>query len=154
MTGIRRMCRLVAFLVMLSSLPALAQMTTPGSSLSAARAAAEPDNSSTSSSITLPTVEVVGVTPVPGSGVDIDKVPAETQVLNGADVTREGNAGALRRGETHALPRPNERMPAFRCRQLLASTASCPWPRRFAVDRTIQRPAPGLETAGNLANVG
>ncbi len=154
MTGIRGMCRLVAVLVMLSGLPALAQMTTPGSSLSAARAAAGPDNSSASSSITLPTVEVVAVTGLPGSGIDIDKLPAKTQVLTGADVTREGNADALRREETHASPRSNERMPAFRCRQLLASTASCPWPRRFAVDRTIQRPAPGLETAGNLANVG
>ncbi len=154
MTGIRGMCRLVAVLVMLSGLPALAQVTAPGASSSAARAAAGPDNSSTSSSITLPTVEVVGVTPLPGSGIDIDKAPAETQVLNGADVTRVGNADALRRGETHALPRSNERMPAFRCRQLLASTASCLWPRRFAVDQTIQRPAPGLETAGNLANVG
>jgi outer membrane receptor protein involved in Fe transport len=46
--------------------------------------------------LTLPTVEVVATTPLLGSGVDAAKVPAETQVLTGADVTREGNADALR----------------------------------------------------------
>jgi iron complex outermembrane recepter protein len=46
--------------------------------------------------ITLPTVEVVGVTPLLGSGVDRDKVPAENQVLTSRDITRDGNADALR----------------------------------------------------------
>src|SRR6516165_10682141 len=46
--------------------------------------------------LTLPTVEVVGATPLLGSGVDAAKVPAQTQVLTGADVTREGNADVLR----------------------------------------------------------
>jgi outer membrane receptor protein involved in Fe transport len=46
--------------------------------------------------LTLPTVEVVATTPLLGSGVDAAKVPAQTQVLTGADVTREGNADALR----------------------------------------------------------
>src|SRR6516225_2926335 len=46
--------------------------------------------------LTLPTIEVVATTPLLGSGVDAAKVPAQTQVLTGADVTREGNADALR----------------------------------------------------------
>jgi iron complex outermembrane recepter protein len=46
--------------------------------------------------LTLPTVEVVGATPLLGSGVDAATVPAETQVLTGAEVSREGNADALR----------------------------------------------------------
>jgi hypothetical protein len=125
MTSIRGMCRLVAVPVMLSSLPALAQMTAPGASS-------------------------VGISPLPGSGVD--KVSAETQVQTG--VTREGNADALRRGETHSSGSANERMPAFWSSQLPASTAFCPWPRRFAVAQVNHKPGSGLETAGNLANVG
>src|SRR5215472_13502590 len=46
--------------------------------------------------LTLPTVEVVATTPLLGSGVDAAKVPAQTQVLTGADISREGNADALR----------------------------------------------------------
>ncbi|HEY3912244.1 MAG TPA: TonB-dependent receptor [Stellaceae bacterium] len=44
----------------------------------------------------LPTVEVVGATPLLGSGVDRSKVPAETRVLTDQDITRDGNADALR----------------------------------------------------------
>jgi iron complex outermembrane recepter protein len=47
-------------------------------------------------SISLPTVEVVAVTPLLGSGVNPDKVPAQTQVLNAQDISRNGNADALR----------------------------------------------------------
>jgi outer membrane receptor protein involved in Fe transport len=47
-------------------------------------------------SISLPTVEVVAATPLLGSGVDRAKVPAETQVLTAPDITRDGNADALR----------------------------------------------------------
>jgi len=44
----------------------------------------------------LPTVEVVGATPLLGSGVDRSKVPAESNVLTGQDIARDGNADALR----------------------------------------------------------
>ena len=47
-------------------------------------------------SISLPTVEVVAATPLLGSGVDRSTVPAQTQVLTGQDITRDGNADALR----------------------------------------------------------
>jgi iron complex outermembrane recepter protein len=58
--------------------------------LSGAAAAQEP------SPITLPTVEVVGATPLLGSGVDRDKVPAETHVLTDRDISRDGYPQALR----------------------------------------------------------
>lgn len=44
----------------------------------------------------LPTIEVVAPTPLLGSGVDRDKVPAETRVLTGRDITRDGTANATR----------------------------------------------------------
>jgi outer membrane receptor protein involved in Fe transport len=40
--------------------------------------------------LSLPAVEVVGATPLLGSGVDRDKVPAETQVLTDRDISRNG----------------------------------------------------------------
>jgi iron complex outermembrane recepter protein len=44
------------------------------------------------------TITVVGTTPLPGGGIDRDKVPSNVQVLSGADLTRDGNidlTGAL-----------------------------------------------------------
>ena len=46
--------------------------------------------------ITLPTVEVVAATPLLGSGVDRNTVPAQTHVLTSRDITRDGDANALR----------------------------------------------------------
>ena len=46
--------------------------------------------------LSLPTVEVVGATPLLGSGVDRDKVPAETQVLTDRDISRNGYPQMLR----------------------------------------------------------
>src|SRR6516164_6669855 len=46
--------------------------------------------------LTLPPVEVVGVTPLLGSGVDRDKVPARTDVLTDQDISRNGYPEALR----------------------------------------------------------
>lgn len=43
----------------------------------------------------LPPVEVIAPTPLLGSGVDRDKVPAETTVLNSKDISRDGNADML-----------------------------------------------------------
>jgi iron complex outermembrane receptor protein len=40
------------------------------------------------------TVTVIGTTPLPGSGIDIDKVPGNVQTVTGADLTREGSASA------------------------------------------------------------
>ena len=46
--------------------------------------------------LTLPTVEIVAASPLLGSGVDRDKVPAQTHVLSDRDISRDGNADALR----------------------------------------------------------
>ncbi|HVZ19919.1 MAG TPA: TonB-dependent receptor [Vicinamibacterales bacterium] len=45
--------------------------------------------------ITLPTVEVVGTTPLPGTGVDRDKVPANVQSLTSSDLALEGSPSVV-----------------------------------------------------------
>lgn len=49
-----------------------------------------------SAGLVLPTVEVVATSPLLGSGVARDKVPAEATVVNSAEISREGDANALR----------------------------------------------------------
>ncbi len=44
---------------------------------------------------TLPPVEVIGTSPLPGTGIDIDKVPANVQTLSSSDLTREGSPSLL-----------------------------------------------------------
>jgi iron complex outermembrane recepter protein len=61
----------------------------------AAQNAATPEETGTPA-VTLPTVEVVGATPLLGSGVDRNKVPAETNVLTDQDISRNGYPQALR----------------------------------------------------------
>ena len=46
--------------------------------------------------IALPPIEVIGATPLLGSGVDRNTVPAETHVLNSNDLKREGTPDLLR----------------------------------------------------------
>ncbi len=46
--------------------------------------------------VTLPTVEIIAATPLLGSGVDRDKVPAETTVLDSTDIRRGGEANMTR----------------------------------------------------------
>jgi iron complex outermembrane recepter protein len=45
--------------------------------------------------ITLPPVEVIGTTPLPGTGIDRDKVPANVQSLTSADLARGGSPSLL-----------------------------------------------------------
>jgi outer membrane receptor protein involved in Fe transport len=45
--------------------------------------------------LTLPTVEVIATTPLLGSGVERDKVPAEATVLTSGDISRNGTADML-----------------------------------------------------------
>jgi iron complex outermembrane receptor protein len=45
--------------------------------------------------ITLPTVQVVGTTPLPGTGIDRDKVPANVQSLTSSDLASEGSASLI-----------------------------------------------------------
>src|ERR1700749_69850 len=58
--------------------------------LSAVAAAQDTASTDAETPLTLPPVEVVGATPLLGSGVDRDKVPAETQVLTDQDISRNG----------------------------------------------------------------
>jgi len=46
--------------------------------------------------IALPTVNVIGSSPLLGSGIDRNKLPAQTSVLNRGDVARDGTPNALR----------------------------------------------------------
>ena len=75
---------MTAVALMSFSAAAIAQQAPPTSS-------AAPDQT-----ITLPTVEVVAATPLLGSGVDRNTVPAQTHVLTSRDITRDGDANALR----------------------------------------------------------
>jgi iron complex outermembrane receptor protein len=55
-----------------------------------AHALAQVSNQSSIDSVT-----VVGTTPLPGTGIEIDKVPGNVQTLNSADLTREGSASTI-----------------------------------------------------------
>src|ERR1700733_11771153 len=44
---------------------------------------------------TLPTVEVIGATPLPGTGIDRDKVPANVQSLTSSDLAGEGTPSLI-----------------------------------------------------------
>jgi iron complex outermembrane recepter protein len=55
-------------------------------------AAAETASDSSASSTAVESVTVVGNTPVPGIGIDSDKLPENIQVLDAASLTREGSA--------------------------------------------------------------
>jgi iron complex outermembrane recepter protein len=75
--GVKGVRVLATGLVWVSGSPAFAQ--TPA-----------PDESPTTPTVTLPTVQVVGVTPLPGSGIDIDKVPANVQSLSSGQLWQDG----------------------------------------------------------------
>jgi iron complex outermembrane recepter protein len=74
---VKGMGALVVGLVLVSDPSAVAQ--TPAA-----------DESSSTPTVTLPTVQVVGVTPLPGSGVDIDKIPANVQSLSSGQLWQDG----------------------------------------------------------------
>ena len=87
----RRILLAPAMVLALLSSPAGAQVSSPPSAT-----VNSTGQSGAPTPITLPEVEVVGATPLLGSGVDRNKVPAQTQVLTNQDITRDGNADALR----------------------------------------------------------
>src|SRR6516162_11744356 len=59
-------------------------------------AAAKAQQPAEEAPLSLPAVEVVGATPLLGSGVDRDKVPAQTQILTDRDISRNGYPQMLR----------------------------------------------------------
>ena len=71
--------------------PAAALMPT----MTLAQAGAAPDDPP-ASEIALPTVNIIGSSPLLGSGIDRNKLPAQTSVLNRGDVARDGTPNALR----------------------------------------------------------
>jgi iron complex outermembrane recepter protein len=58
----------------------------------AASIAAAPASGADGDAATLPTIEVIGTTPLPGIGVDRDKVPANAQTLPAPDTSKQGPA--------------------------------------------------------------
>jgi iron complex outermembrane recepter protein len=79
---VKGMGALVVGLVLVSDPSAVAQ--TPAA-----------DESATTPTVTLPTVQVVGVTPLPGSGVDIDKIPANVQSFSSEQLYPDGQNDLL-----------------------------------------------------------
>jgi len=63
--------------------------------MAVAQTARENPASSAPASIALPTVEVIATSPLPGVGIDRDKVPANVQSLNSSDLTREGTPSLI-----------------------------------------------------------
>ena len=78
----RRILLAPAMVLALLSSPAGAQVSSPPSAT-----VNSTGQSGAATPITLPEVEVVGATPLLGSGVDRNKVPAQTQVLTNQDIT-------------------------------------------------------------------
>jgi iron complex outermembrane receptor protein len=58
--------------------------------LAAAQAAGPPPAAEAPATVTLPTTEVIGTSPLPGTGIDRDKVPANVQSLPSPDTAKQG----------------------------------------------------------------
>jgi iron complex outermembrane recepter protein len=87
--GIRGIGLIAAGLVSFFGSAALAQTPTPENPPPTENPSAA-ENPSATPAITVPPVQVVGVTPLPGSGVDIDKVPANVQSLSSGQLWPDG----------------------------------------------------------------
>jgi outer membrane receptor protein involved in Fe transport len=96
----KHLAALAALLLLLPHV-ALAQASSPnaaapsGSAQPSAQAGATASGTAAIPIEPLPPVDVIGSTPLLGSGVDRSKVPSETQVMTGRDVTLEGPPGYL-----------------------------------------------------------
>ncbi len=55
-----------------------------------------PASGASASEAALPTVNIIGSSPLLGSGIDRNKLPAQTSVLNSGDIARDGTPNALR----------------------------------------------------------
>ncbi len=56
------------------------------------RSMAQTAGSGSSAGGSLPTVTVIGVTPIPGATIDADKVPSNVETVTASDLTRDGTA--------------------------------------------------------------
>jgi iron complex outermembrane receptor protein len=62
----------------------------------AAQTPLAPSNPPASPEATLPPVNVIATTPLPGAGIDLDKIPANVQTIDSSDLAREGSPSLLR----------------------------------------------------------
>jgi iron complex outermembrane recepter protein len=107
----------IAAALTLSSSPAVHAQTTPSGpsstapavapSGSAAPAALVPGGGGEASSISLPAVEVIGIAPLPGSGIDINKVPANVQSLSSEQLWPDGQNDLLPTATARRLSQVN-----------------------------------------------
>jgi hypothetical protein len=85
-------------------------------------------------SLTIPPVNVIGASPLLGSGVDRDTVPAETNVLTGGDLTRGGTLitpdVTMRRSAASTSIRPRATPISRRCSTTGSRRRRCREPRR------------------------
>jgi iron complex outermembrane recepter protein len=88
--------RAAAMIACMAAGAAQAQQATDGASPAGTATAPAPPPAAPIPELTLPTVEVVAPTPLLGSGVDRDKVPAETTVLTSGEINQDGEPNALR----------------------------------------------------------
>ena len=80
----------------LCALLAVAGLFLPSGAMAQSPSGPPPLEGAAGLDLTLPTVEVVATTPLLGSGVERSKVPAETAVVTSRDISRDGNANAVR----------------------------------------------------------
>ena len=88
-----------------------------------------------------------------GVATDVRRHPVADRSAAGTACAGMTSASQVHR-ERYALVQAKRRVSASGRRQPPASMALCSWRRRFAVAQAGQKRDPGLETAGNLANVG
>ncbi len=74
----------------------IAALVSLGASLLPASALAQAAAGAAVPEVNLPTVNIVGTSPLLGSGIDRNKLPATSNVLNSSDISRDGTPNALR----------------------------------------------------------
>ena len=86
----------MAVAILLAAGAAAAQTASPPTTPAPSTSAQAPTTQATPPPVTeLPPVEVIGASPLIGSGIDRNTVPAETQVLDSNDLKREGTPDLL-----------------------------------------------------------
>src|ERR1700733_8961472 len=86
----------MAVAILLAAGAAAAQTAPPPTAPAPSTSAQAPTTQATPPPVTeLPPVEVIGASPLIGSGIDPNTVPAETQVLDSNDLKREGTPDLL-----------------------------------------------------------
>jgi iron complex outermembrane recepter protein len=98
MGGFKSICVGATCLGFLALPAARAQTAAPGNA---------PENSTGAAPIFLPSLTIIGNTPLPGSGVDLDKVPANVQTLSSSSLQRDGSNDLLPAAAARSLSSVN-----------------------------------------------